>query len=56
MRGWARLQSTVGLDGRWRLFYHDTQLSNRNNFRSAKVVDLVYSPDGAIETIDPFIR
>ncbi len=56
MRGWARHPSTVRLDGRWRLFHHDTQLSNRNNFRSAKVVDVVHNPDGAIQTVDPFIR
>ena len=42
--------------GRWRLFYHHSQPSNRNNVRSAKVVGLVHNPDGTIQTIDPFIR
>ncbi len=56
VQGWTTHHSIVEVDGVWRLFFHDTQLSNRNNFRSAKVVDLVHTPDGAIQTIDPFIR
>lgn len=56
VQGWTTHHSIVEVEGRWRLFYHDTQLSNRNNFRSAKVVDLVHDPDGAIQTIDPFVR
>lgn len=55
-QGWTTHQSIVEVDCRWRLFYHDTQLSNRNNFRSAKVVDLIHNPDGTIQTIDPFVR
>lgn len=56
VQGWTTHHSIVEVDGRWRLFYHDTQMSNRNNFRSAKVVDLVHNPDGAIQTVDPFVR
>jgi beta-xylosidase len=56
VQGWTTHQSIVEVEGRWRLFYHDTQMSNRNNLRTAKVVDLVHNPDGTIQTIDPFIR
>lgn len=56
VQGWTTHHSVVEVDGRWRLFYHDTQLSNRNNFRSAKVVDLIHNPDGTIQTVDPFVR
>lgn len=56
VQGWTTHQSILEVDGRWRLFFHDTQLSNRNNFRNAKVVDLVHNLDGTIQTIDPFIR
>lgn len=56
VQGWTTHQSIVEVDGRWRLFFHDTQMSNRNNFRSAKVLDLVHRPDGTIETIDPFVQ
>lgn len=56
VQGWTTHPSIVEVDGRWRLFFHDTQLSNRNNFRSAKVLDLIHNPDGTIQTIDPFVR
>ncbi len=56
VQGWTTHHSIVEVDGQWRLFFHDTQLSNRNNFRSAKVLGLVHNPDGTIQTIDPFVR
>lgn len=56
VQGWTTHHSIVEVDGRWRLFFHDSQMSNRNNFRSAKVVDLTHSADGSIQTIDPFVR
>ena len=56
VQGWTTHHSIVEVDGRWRLFFHDTQLSNRNNLRSAKVLDLTHEADGAIRTLDPFIR
>lgn len=56
VQGWTTHHSIVEVEGRWRLFYHDTQLSNRNNFRSAKVVDLIHNRDGTIQAVDPFVR
>ncbi len=50
-----QLGFVVEVEGQWRLFYHDTQLSNRTHLRSAKVVDLHHEADGSIRTIDPFI-
>lgn len=56
VQGWTTHHSIVEVDGRWRLFYHDTQLSDRNTLRSAKVLDLTHDANGDIQTIDPFIR
>ena len=55
VQGWTTHHSIVEIEGRWKLFYHDTQGTNRNNLRSAKWTDLVHRPDGSIETIDPFV-
>jgi len=55
VQGWTTHHSIAEVEGRWRLFYHDTQLSNRTHLRSAKVVDLHHEADGSIRTIDPFI-
>ncbi|MCD9005824.1 family 43 glycosylhydrolase [Luteimonas sp. XNQY3] len=56
VQGWTTHHSVVEVDGRWHLFYHDTELSNRTNLRSAKVAELVHEADGRIRTIDPFVR
>jgi hypothetical protein len=56
VQGWTTHHSIVQAGGRWRLFYHDTQISGRTHLRNAKVTDLVHNPDGTIRTIDPFVR
>ena len=56
VQGWTSHHSIAEVDGRWHLFYHDTQLSNRTHLRNVKVTELVHEPDGTIRTIDPFVR
>lgn len=56
VQGWTSHHSIVQANGRWYLFYHDTQLSNRTHLRSMKVAELHHNPDGTIRTIDPFVR
>jgi hypothetical protein len=56
VQGWTTHHSIVKKDGRWYLFYHDTQLANRTHLRNAKVTELVHNADGTIRTIDPFVR
>jgi hypothetical protein len=56
VQGWTTHHSILQVEGRWYLFYHDTQLSDRTHLRSAKVTELIHRPDGAIEVIDPFLR
>lgn len=53
--GWTSHHSIVEWNGRWWLFYADSQLSKGNTrLRNVKVTELFYNPDGSIRTIDPF--
>jgi beta-xylosidase len=56
VQGWTTHHSIVEVGGRWYLFYHDTQLSNRTHLRNMKVTELVHEADGSIRTIDPLLR
>jgi hypothetical protein len=53
VQGWTNHHSIVEFDGKWWIFYHDTQMSGRNHLRNVKVAELHYNPDGTIQTIDP---
>mgnify|MGYP006174638353 CR=1 FL=1 len=37
VQGWTNHHSITEIDGRWYLFYHDTQLSDRTHLRNVKV-------------------
>jgi len=54
VQGWTNHHSVVEWNGKWYLAYHDTQLSNRNHLRSAKLTELSFNPDGTIKTLNPF--
>ncbi|MFC3581508.1 glycoside hydrolase family 43 protein [Sphingomonas hylomeconis] len=54
VQGWTSHHSIVQFRKRWWLFYHDTQLSNKNHLRSAKMTELFFNADGTIKPIDPF--
>ena len=53
--GWTTHHSIVEQDGRWWLFYADSQLTDRTHLRNVKVAELFYNPDGTIRTIAPFV-
>jgi hypothetical protein len=55
VQGWTTHHSVVEHEGRWWLFYHDTELSGRTHLRSAKATELRHRGDGTIETVDPFV-
>lgn len=55
VQGWTTHHSILQVGGKWYLFYHDTQLSNKNHLRSVKVTELTFDPDGGIKTIKPFV-
>ena len=52
--GWTNHHSIVEVNGRWYLFYHDVQLSNKTHLRNVKVTELKYNEDGTIQTITAY--
>ncbi len=54
--GWTSHHSIAEWDGRWWLFYHDTQLSGQTRLRNVKVTELFYNEDGSIKTINPMLK
>jgi hypothetical protein len=56
VQGWTTHGSITPIGDRWYLFYHDTQISNRNSLRNVKMTELRFAPDGSIRPIDPFTK
>ncbi|UZK70259.1 glycoside hydrolase family 43 protein [Sphingomonas sp. S1-29] len=54
VQGWTTHHSIVKFEDKWWLFYHDTQLSNKNHLRSVKMTEMTFNPDGTIVPINPF--
>ena len=51
--GWTTHHAIVEFKGKWYLFHHDSVPSGGKTWlRSLKVVELIYNPDGTIQTID----
>jgi hypothetical protein len=53
VEGWTTHHSIVEVDGKWYIFYHDTELSGKTWLRNVKVTELKRKPDGSFETINP---
>lgn len=53
--GWTSHHSITQWDGKWWLFYHDTQLSGQTRLRNVKMTELTHEPDGSIRTIQPLV-
>lgn len=54
VQGWTTHVSTIQHQGKWFLFYHDTELSGQNHLRNVKVTEMKFNADGSIQTINPF--
>jgi hypothetical protein len=53
--GWTNHHSIVEFQGKWYLFYHDSQLSaGQTHLRNIKMTELTHRPDGTIVTIDAY--
>lgn len=53
VQGWTTHHSIVEINGKWYIFYHDTQLSGKTHLRNVKVTELTHNPDGSLELINP---
>ena len=53
VEGWTTHHSIAEVDGRWWLFYHDTQLSGLTHLRNVKMTPLTFRADGSIVPVDP---
>jgi GH43 family beta-xylosidase len=51
VEGWTTHHSIIPFNGKWYLFYHDTQRSGKTHLRNVKVTELKFNPDGTIQTI-----
>lgn len=51
VEGWTNHHSIIEVDGKWYLFYHDTQLSGTTHLRNVKVTELKFNEDGSIQTL-----
>lgn len=54
--GWTNHHSIVQHNGKWFLFYHDSQLSGgKTHLRNIKVTELTHLDDGSIQTVDSYL-
>jgi len=54
--GWTNHHSIAEFEGKWYLFYHDTEVSGgQTHLRNIKMTELTHLPDGTIQTIDPYL-
>lgn len=53
--GWTNHHSIVEFEGKWYLFYHDSELSGgKTHLRNVKVAELTHDADGRIQTLSAF--
>lgn len=53
VQGWTTHHSILEHNGKWYIFYHDTQLSGKTHLRNIKVTELKHTEDGGLELIKP---
>lgn len=53
VQGWTNHHSIVQFEGKWYLFYHDTELSDKTQLRNIKMTELIHNANGTIQTIEP---
>ena len=53
VEGWTTHHSIVEVNGKWYIFYHDTELSGKTWLRNVKVTELKRGADGSIALINP---
>lgn len=53
VEGWTTHHSIVEFNGKWYLYYHDSELSGKTHLRNVKVRELLRDGKGNIKTINP---
>jgi hypothetical protein len=53
VQGWTTHHSIIEIKGKWYIFYHDTEISNKTHLRNIKVTELKHNADGTIALIEP---
>ena len=53
VQGWTTHHSIVEVKGKWYIFYHDTEISNKTHLRNIKVTELKHNADGTLALIEP---
>jgi hypothetical protein len=56
VQGWTTHHSIVEVKGKWWIFYHDTEISNKTHLRNIKVTELKHNADGTIALIEPILK
>ena len=55
VQGWTTHHSIIEHNGKWYIYYHDTQLSNKTHLRNIKVTELIHQKDGSLQLIKPIL-
>ena len=53
VEGWTTHHSIVEFQGKWYLYYHDSEFSGKTHLRNVKVRELLRDSSGNIKTINP---
>jgi len=56
VQGWTTHHSIIEKGGKWYVYYHDTELSNKTHLRNIKVTELKHNTDGSIALIQPILK
>ena len=55
--GWTNHHSIVEFEGKWYLFYHDSEMSGgKTHLRNVKMMELHHNEDGTIQTMSSFSK
>ena len=54
VQGWTNHHSTVKIDGKWYLFYHDVEMSGQSNLRNVKYTEFTHNEDGTINPVKTY--
>jgi hypothetical protein len=54
VQGWTNHHSTIEVNGKWYLFYHDVEISGQSNLRNVKYTEFTHNEDGTINPVKTY--